>query len=429
MKRIFSDYAYGPGPRDGCWWDETCDIPDWPELTDDIEADVAIIGGGFTGLSAALHLAEAGANVALLEAQSPGFGASGRNGGFCCLGGSFLPDHMLQRQVGKEAAKEFAQAEIDAVNLVDTLVTRFEMTVDRHSHGETLLAHSPRALRAMRRQQTDSDVTVIEREDLTKHGMNGPFLGAVTTPHGFGLNPRKYLAGLARAAQNAGARLFQNSPAMRVEEGLVSTAEATIRARDIIIATNGYSSEDTPKAMAGRYMPVQSNVLVTRPLSDAELNLQGWTTDQMCYDTRGLLHYFRLMPDRRFLFGMRGGLRSSPSAEASARARALRDFRVMFRGWSNVAVTHQWSGMACLSPTGLPFVGLLPATKAIHAAFAYHGNGIAMGSYCGALIARHIAGQDTIPPAMRTISRFPLGRFRRALLPPFYLARRLLDSL
>jgi glycine/D-amino acid oxidase-like deaminating enzyme len=339
-----------------------------------------------------------------------------------------LDDTQLQNRYGAKAARAYIQAEIDAIDLVDTLINRLTLQVDRHSSGETVLAHSPRALKTLRKH-ADQGARWISREAMPGEGLNGPFFGAVTGAHGFALNPRKYLAGLAEAAQAAGARLFQNTPASAIRPGLVTTPGARISAKDILIATNGYSSDDLPAALSARYLPVQSNVLVTAPLSDDDLAAQGWFSDQMCYDTRGLLHYFRLMPDRRFLFGMRGGLTSSPKAEVKARAKTLRDFRAMFPHWTHVEATHLWSGLACLSAAGRPIVGPLPESKRIFTAMAYHGNGVAMGTYCGTLIARLLTDQDVVPDVMRTMPRFPLGRFRRMLLPPLYFAQALIDKL
>ncbi|KUJ78987.1 NAD(P)/FAD-dependent oxidoreductase [Ruegeria profundi] len=432
MKRLFPTYTYGPGPRTNCWWDETIASPDWPVLQGDLNTDVAIVGGGYTGLSAALHLAEAGIRVAVLEAETPGWGASGRNGGFCCLGGSKLSQAAMVRQFGEGAAQRYAQAEKDAVHLVADLLSGHAIDADVHSAGETQLAHTPRAMDSLRKQ-AEASGTLHEASDLPALGFGGGFHGGYTNPVGFALNPRKYLFGLAGAARSLGADLFGNTAVHRLrktQSGFdLGTNNGRVTARSVLICTNGYSSEDVPPWMSGRYMPAQSTVLVTRPLTEPELHAQGWTTDQMAYDTRHLLHYFRLMPDRRFLFGMRGGLHSSPRAEGAIRQKAVRDFRRMFPAWGGVEVTHMWSGMVCLSRGLTPFVGEVPGQPGLFAGFAYHGNGVAMGSYCGRALARLVLGQaDDLPdPMTRIPARFPLGRWRRALMPPAYAMMAVLD--
>ncbi|NOD49223.1 FAD-dependent oxidoreductase [Ruegeria sp. HKCCD5849] len=431
MKRVFPDYAYSDAPRDGCWWDETVPALDWPELQGDTKVDVAVVGGGFTGVSAALHLAEA-ASVAVFEAGPPGWGASGRNGGFCCLGGSKLSSAMMERRYGRAAAQAYAAAEEDAVNLVAALLDQHGIAADRHSSGETQLAHSNHAMDVLRRNQDEMGV-LHDAADLPGLGLGGPFLGGYTHPVGFGLNPRKYLFGLAKAAEALGVRLFQNSPVQRIDKTAsgfaLKTHTGQVHAEIVLICTNGYSSEDIPDWMSGRYMPAQSTVMVTRPLSQAEQMAQGWTSDQMCYDTRNLLHYFRLMPDGRFLFGMRGGLRSSVQTEASIRAKVQQDFKKMFPAWSQVEATHLWSGLVCMSRALTPYVGPIPEQPGMYAGFAYHGNGVAMGTYCGRALARLALGQNAgLPTLMRqTPQRFPMGRWRRAIMPPAYALMALAD--
>ncbi len=432
MKRIFPDYTYGDGPRQGCWWDETITAPDWPEQQGDLQVDVAIIGGGFTGASAALHLSDAAVSVAVCEAETPGWGASGRNGGFCCLGGSKLSYKAMCRRYGEASAQAYSEAECDSVQLVESLLDRYGIDVDRHSKGETQLAHSRRAMEALRRKAEDHGI-LHEAADLPGLSLNGPFHGGYTTPVGFGLNPRKYLFGLTQAAQAQGAVFFRNSPVLSIEKSAsgfaVQTPKGQIRADKVLVCTNGYSSEDIPSWMSARYMPAQSTVLVTRPLTPGEKEAQGWTSDQMSYDTRNLLHYFRLMPDGRFLFGMRGGLRSSPKSEAAIRMLVQRDFKRMFPAWSEVDVTHIWSGMVCMSRDLVPFVGPVPGQAGMFAGFAYHGNGVAMGTYSGRALARLALGQTSgVTNVMsETARRFPLGRWRRALMPPAYAAMGLAD--
>jgi glycine/D-amino acid oxidase-like deaminating enzyme len=441
MKRPFGKFAYGDGPRLGCWWDDTTRIPAFPRLESSSHCDVAIIGGGFTGLVAALELARAGISVCLLEAERIGWGASGRNGGFCCLGGGMAGDARLDRRFGREGRIEYRRTEQAAVQFVDDLIDDLRLDVDRHSDGETILAHRSKdvaSLKAHADALQDNYGVGHEFHDassLADHGMDGPFHAALTIKAGFALNPLKYLHGLVEAAMTAGAKIYEGSPVEALERkgaGWALQIDGKVLSTDqVILATNGYSSETLPRWLGGRYLPSQSNVIVTRPLSEAELVLAGWTTSQMAYDTRNLLHYFRLMPDWRFLFGMRGGLLTGRAAEAHARRNVRRDFDQMFPAWRHVETPHSWSGMVCLARDMLPFVGAIPDHDGLWAGMCYHGNGVAMGSYSGAILAQMVQGKrpDMLyPAAIRTpLRRFELGRYRRAMMPFTYGAFMLVD--
>lgn len=441
LSRIWEAAAYGPEPPRDCWWAEDVPPGDWPALAGAATAEVAVIGAGFTGLSAALRLAEAGADVAVLEAEHPFWGASGRNGGFCCLGGAKAGHAAIAARFGLDAARAYARTERAAVDFVDALIARLGLDVERHSTGETRLAHRPRDLKALRAQQREVQdlygvtATLLAREDLPRAGMTGPFHGALTTPIGFALNPRKYAAGLAHAARDAGAAIHGQSAVTTIDPApggyVLRTARGRLAARRVILATNGYSAENLPAWMAGRYLPAQSSVIVTRPMSDTELAAQGWTSRQMCYDTRHLLHYFRLMPDHRMLFGMRGGLARTPRAETAIRARVRADFDAFFPAWRGVGTPHYWSGLVCLTRDLLPYAGPIPGMEGAFAGFGYHGNGVAMGSHAGAVLADLALGRAPDrpwPAPMRHVPRrFPLGRYRRALLRPAYLGYGLAD--
>ena len=434
MRRIYPAFAYGDGPRAGCWWDETCNTVTRPPVQSDMYCDVAIVGGGFTGISAALHLAEAGVNAVVLESNYVGWGASGRNGGFCCLGGGMLDDAALEAKVGVEGRAEWREAEVAAIRLVEELLQRFAIDVERHSDGETQLAHRPRDLEDMRRQKDHFartygiDARLTEASDLRTEGMNAGFHGALTIPIGLGLNPRKYITGLAAAAEAAGAQIFHETPVTSVarkgDAFTVQTPQGIVTADRVIIATNGYSSEDLPDWLAGRYMPTQSSIIVTRPMSQTELDLQGWTSRQVSYDTRNLLHYFRLMPDNRMLFGVRGGLMATKGSEARAMRRARADFERMFPAWKDVETPHTWSGMVCIARNRMPFVGGVPDQKGMFASLCYHGNGVAMASYSGALLADVAQGKtpERVYPKIvqRPLAKFELGRCRRAIMPLAY---------
>lgn len=437
MRRICGDRAYGPDPIRASYWQSTIAAPVWPRPEGQIRCDVAVVGAGYTGLTAALDLAEAGADVVVLDGQGPGFGASGRNGGFCCLGGAKLSRDQMARRFGEGAMRGWYAAERDAIALVAETLERLGIAADTHSEGETQLAHRPEAMAAFRaavpalRDLYGVEPRLTEPGELAAEGLASPeFHGALTLPLGFALNPLKYVLGLANAAQAAGARIF--APA------LVGAAEparagwrlflraAEIEARVLVMATNAYGAEDVPAWMAGRFMPVQSNVLVTRPLEPAELAEQGWTSRQMCYDSRTLLHYFRLMPDNRMLFGQRGAIRTDAAAEAAIFAQGRADFARFFPAWAAVEIDHAWSGMVAIARNRTPYVGPVPGGPAAFAGLCYHGNGVAMASYAGGLLADLVLGRPTRRPypevMRRPMGRFPLGRLRRAVLAPVYAA-------
>ncbi|MGR3712007.1 MAG: FAD-dependent oxidoreductase [Shimia sp.] len=440
MSRICDSFVYGDGPIADSFWAETVSIPMRPTLEGDAVADVAVIGAGVTGLNTALGLAKAGVSVAVLESQQVGWGASGRNGGFCCLGCAMLGEEKMRSKFGESATHDFMRAERDAVDYVDQLITDAGWDVDRHSEGETLLAHKPAAMTEMIAEADSTDAQygvtskVIPKEALRENGLGGNFHGAVTFPVGFALNPRKYMSQLANAVENAGAILYCGAHVTEVAQGggvwTLRTAQGQLRAKKLVIATNGYSSEQVPSWMAGRYFPAQSSIMVTRPLTSEERAAQGWTSLQMSYDSRHLLHYFRLMPDGRFLFGMRGGITTTKGVNDRIRRKIRIHFDKLFPAWQHVEAPWFHTGFVCLSRSLTPFAGAVPNQDGLYAAFAYHGNGVGMGSYAGALLADEILGRTTLrhPDLMRQEpARFPLGRFRRLLMYPAYVGYELAD--
>lgn len=435
MNQIFESRAYSASSLYGCFWLDDYPRPDleWPKLHGDQRAQVAIIGAGYTGLSAALHLAESGVDVAVLDMHAPGWGASGRNGGFCCMGGAKASARDIASRYGAQAAVEWDQTQRNSVALVRNLLDRLGIEADTHSNGETQLAHSEKAYERLRRQADRSGATFIETANLAANGMNANGLfGGVTEPCGFGLHPRKYILGLAEAARDADARIFQNAGVQRIErtgEGYkLHTETGLVRADKIVLATNGYSRDDVPAWMRARFMPVQSNILVTRKLTDQECQDQGWTTDQMVYDTRHLLHYFRLLPSGHMMFGMRGGIRATPTSDRKMHRMIRQDFEQMFPAWRHVETPWFWTGLVCMTARRVPFVGEIPEMPGTFTGFGWHGNGIAMGTYTGRLLSGLAMGDDRVPPVMRrTPRRMPLGKFRRTILPPIYAGLSLLD--
>lgn len=441
MRRIYEPHAYLPEWPASYWRADVPAPPPCPALSGPAQADVAIIGAGFAGLNAAIALAAVGASVIVLDAVQPGWGASGRNGGFCCIGGAKLSDAEIVAHVGAEGARDFRRFQLAAIDHVAALLDHHAIPARQGPEGEAYLAQSPKAYAGLAAEaeaegRLYGEAPVILRpEDLADHGLSGPgFHGALLGRAGFPLHPMIYVEALARIAQAAGARIFGRSPvtALHAENGRwhLMTPTGTVTAAKVLIATNGYSSEDIPPWLAGRTLPAMSSILVTRPLTEAERQAQGFTTRLMSCDRRKLLHYFRHLPDSRFLFGMRGGTSASPLAETATLRRVRSHFDALFPAWRQVETERAWSGFICLTGSLTPFVGPVPGADGVYAALGWHGGGVAAASYSGKQVANDIMRLPADLPALVKAPppRFPFAPFRRLGLRLAYAGYTLKDG-
>ncbi|WP_164871767.1 NAD(P)/FAD-dependent oxidoreductase [Solirhodobacter olei] len=443
MHRLYEDAAYDTSAWPTSHWRASLPAPPPAEpLHGLVKTDVAVIGAGYAGLNAALELAQRhGASVTVLEAGQPGWGASGRNGGFCCLGGAHLSHGKIVSRVGAGGARDFRDFQHRAIEHVADLLQEYSIDARQGPEGEVCIAHSPRALAGLKAEAAavrtlyGEEAEILPGAELAERGLSGEgFCGALMTPVGFPIHPLAYAEGLARAAERAGAQVFGGSPVTGlVPEGegwRLTTPGGVLLARRVLIATNGYSSEDLPPWIGGRTLPAQSAVLVTRPLSAAEKRAQGFTTPLMSYDSRNLLHYFRHLPDGRFLFGMRGGASAAPEAQRRNARRVHEEFARIFPAWAEIEATSEWFGFVCLTGSLAPYVGPVPGAPGLFATFGWHGNGVAPASLGGRLAGQLISGMPTAVPAlMRQVpKRFPLPPLRRVWLRMGYVSRALRDG-
>ena len=411
--------SHAPPWPDSHWLASAGPPLDCAPLQGEVEAEVAIVGAGYAGLNAALELAEVhGIRAVVLEAGQPGWGASGRNGGFCCLGGTMLDEGQIARRHGAQAAGDWARYEHAAIARVRDNLARYAIEADAGPGGEIKLAHSPRALAAMRAVAAPEE-RVIEAEDLAAHGFGGRFHGGLFNPAGFPLHPLKYARGLARAALDAGVRLHGESAVRGLEKAgqgwRLRTDRGALRARRVLWATNGYSPEPLLPWLRGRIWPFNSAIMVTRPLSEAERAAQGWTSQVMAYDSRRMLHYFRLLPCGRFLFGGRGGASGTRRGEAAFAPVLRAEFAALFPAWAKVEVERYWGGDVCLTGSGLPWCGAVPGQAGLFVALGWHGNGVAAASEGGRRIAPALAGGANAAPSL--LQRRP-GRSVPPMLRP-----------
>jgi glycine/D-amino acid oxidase-like deaminating enzyme len=426
---VHSDALHFEQPVES-YWEESADPlgVDLQALTKDTTCDVAIIGGGFTGLS--------GVDVCLLEAGPIGWGASGRNGGFACHGSYTLPFKKMIRTYGLEATQHYYNTMRTSIDRVAENCADFGIDAWKHGQGEVRLAHLPNRMDGFREEQIylretfGDETTLIAKDELRRHGLGGQhFHGALKTQYGFGIHPLNYARGLARAACKLGANLHPHSRITRWEDHdgrhHLYTDQTQITAKRVLVATNGYTPENVSRHIAGRILPAMSSIIVTRPLTVEERTEQGWTSPIIAHDNRNLVHYFRLLPNNRFLFGGRGGTDSSNDTAIGIRQNLTTTFRKLFPAWQSAEITHFWRGFVCLAYDGVPFVGALDNNKTVWTAMAYHGNGVAMASWSGRAVARMMTGKVStkeIPAVLtRRLAKFPLPMFRPLYLKGAYV--------
>ncbi|MEO1159331.1 MAG: FAD-dependent oxidoreductase, partial [Pseudomonadota bacterium] len=268
-------------------------------------ADVAVIGGGYAGLHAALQLTKAhGLKVCVLEAGDIGWGASGRNGGFCCPGSSKLSYGQMIKRFGLRETGRFHAAQREAVDFVGEFLAANGIDADRTGIGELQLAHNETAIGDLKEEQAflrktfGIGSTFLSREELAERGNDSDaFHAGLQSDISFGLHPLKYVRGLARTAIDAGVAVYANSEVTdwTTDAGLhtLKTGSGEVTAKTVLVASNGYTDETLPAALGGRLLPALTRIIVTRPISDNELKAQGWTRTDPSYDTLNLLHYFR----------------------------------------------------------------------------------------------------------------------------------------
>jgi glycine/D-amino acid oxidase-like deaminating enzyme len=383
--------------------------------------DVAIVGAGFTGLSAARTLAKRGAKVAVLETNTIGWGASSRNGGMV-LTGMKLGVETLAGRYGMDATKRMYAASLASINVVEQIIgeEKIDCNFSRCGHIEVACKQShfntyARSVEVIARE-FNHQLRIVAKNDLRNEIGSDIYYGGMVDAVSAGLNPARYVAGLGRAALNAGAYVFENTRVERIQRASrnggsgfqLVTSRAHMFATDVFIATSGYTSKTTPE-LQKKIIPIGSFIIATERLPEALAHKLS-PRNRMIFDSKHYLYYYRLTPDNRMLFGGRAAFFPETSSTIRRSAEILRRGMIgVYPQLRDVRVEYAWGGTLDFCFDTMPHAGRMDG---MYYAVGYAGHGVAMATYLGAKIAEQISGgTEENPYANILFPGAPLGLY------------------
>lgn len=403
------------------FWLSTTSMPPATPGNLPLRVDVAIIGAGFTGLSAARALAKKGATVALLEAESIGWGASSRNGGMV-LTGLKLSAEVLAKRYGMELTRRMYATSLQSIDLVEQILREenIDCSFSRCGHLEVACKQShfdayARSVEVIARE-FHHELRIIPRNELGSEIGSSIYFGGIVDETSAGVNPAQYVSGLASAALRAGACIYENAHVDQIQRSSqngsagfsVRTSRGNILAANILAATSGYTSTATP-ALQKKIIPIGSFIVATEPLAQ-DLAHELSPRNRMIYDSKHYLHYYRLTPDNRMLFGGRAAFFPETKNTIQRSAAILRrDMVEIYPQLRNTKIEHAWGGTLDFCFDTMPHAG---HTDGIYYALGYAGHGVAMATYLGTKLAEVMSGsKNDIPYAEIPFPGAPLGLY------------------
>jgi glycine/D-amino acid oxidase-like deaminating enzyme len=369
--------------------------------------DVAVIGAGFTGLSAARTLAKRGARVAVLEAETIGWGASSRNGGMV-LTGLKLGVNKLMSMFGRERTQRMYAASLASIDCVEQIVRAEAIDCDFSRCGHLEVACKQKHFDDYARQaeviarEFHHTLRVVRKHELSTEIGSSIYYGGMADEVSAGCNPARYVAGLARAAMKAGVEICEHTRVERMErqshQGEVgwklTTSNCTLWAREVFVGTSGYTGRATP-ALQKKLIPIGSFIITTEVLPE-KLALELSPRNRMIYDSKNYLYYYRLTPDRRMLFGGRAAFFPETDQTVRQSAEILRRGMIdVYPQLSDAKIDYVWGGTLDFAFDIMPHAGQMDG---MYYAVGYAGHGVAMATYQGQKIAELMAGDKPENP-------------------------------
>lgn len=372
-------------------WTATANpAPPCPPLEGEAQADVAVVGAGFTGLSAALHLAEAGVSVAVLEAETPGWGASGRNGGQVIAGLKDDPD-AIEAHFGPERGRRLVGMASSAPALVFDLARKHDLDCDARPTGWIQPSHSPSALETAQQRVTQwarrgVDIRMLSKADTAALLGTDGYVGGLFDSRGGNIHPLNFSLGLARAAQEQGAQIHGHSPVTRLvplgDGGFeLNTPHGQLRAGKVVLCSNGYT-DGLAAPLNRTVVPVRSVQVASAPLGE-EVRSSILPEGHSASDSRRILLYFRLDRDGRFVMGGRGAYSAAGTRAQQDRLRTASE--ALYPQLKGVRWEYEWGGYVAMTRDHYPHLNIL--APGLAAGLGFNGRGVAMGTAMGRVLA------------------------------------------
>ncbi len=369
-------------------------------LDSSTDVDVAIIGAGLTGLSTALSLAQAGLSVAVLESNHVGFGASGRNAGHLTPTIGKDPK-SLTAMFGKERAGKLLQLSERAIDYVESLIRKHSIECNYENVGNVVAAvnsdqHAAIEKAARAAEEHHVEGQLLDAAAMERRGLPSGFTLGFLEPKGGILHPGRYVRALARAAEAAGAIIYEDTPVTALHDGervRVVTERGDVNARYVVIGTNAYTR--SLGRLRSRAVRLQVQLFQTEPLTDAQRARVGWTGREGIYTAHEALESYRWTDDGRILGGSkfvryRYGSRALPDVDAKVTLQLEQMFRARFPELSDLPISDHWGGPIGMNLNFLPTLGRTGRRKNVIYAIGYAGHGLSMGTYAGVLVSELI---------------------------------------
>jgi glycine/D-amino acid oxidase-like deaminating enzyme len=408
-------------PQELNYWLTTVEMPHPPTEPLPESVDVAVIGAGFTGLSAALALAKRGAKVVVLEAETIGWGASSRNGGMV-LTGLKLGVNQLISKYGRELTRRMYAASLDTITTVERIVKEENVACDFARTGHLEVACKQAHFDDYARQvevidrEFNHELHIVPRQQLQSEIGSGIYYGGMVDEISAGLNPARYVAGLGAAAMRAGAQICERTRLQNIDRQSrdggpsfrLNTSGGEMWARNVLVGTSGYTGAATP-ALRKKIIPIGSFIITTEVLSD-DLARELSPRNRQIYDSKNFLFYYRLTPDHRMLFGGRAAFFPETDRTVRKSAEILRRGMIeVFPQLRETKVEFVWGGTLDFCFDIMPHAGQMDG---VYFALGYAGHGVAMATYLGLKMAELIAeGKTDNPFAEIPFPGAPLGLY------------------